>query len=146
MPAGQAASFFWYFQVSGTFESDSPQHVSCSHIGNNKRSGPSRVGRLRPASLVGSLGKRSFNTLRSLPAPMIQFAAPIQVYSGGFVRRLFLSPVSGRWRRNRFRSNSPARWEQRRHNQSFQPTCTPWLRHSMQSAELKRWAYSRLLQ
>ena len=140
MPAGQDASLFWYFQVSGTLESDSSQHVSCSHIGNNKRSGPSRVGRLRPASLVGSLGKRSFNTLRSLPAPMIQFAAPIQVYSGGFVRRLFLSPVSGRWRRNRFRSNSPARWEQRRHNQSFQPTCTPWLRHSMQSAELKRWA------
>ena len=90
MPAGQAASLFWYFQVSGTFESDSPQHVSCSHIGNNQRSGPIRVGRLRPASLVGSLGKRSLNILRSLPAPMIQLAAPIQVHSGGFVRRFIL--------------------------------------------------------
>jgi len=140
MPAGQAASLFWYFQVSGTSESNSPQHVSCSHIGGTKRCGPIRIGRLRPASLVGSLGKRSLHILRSLPAPMIQLAAPIQVYSGGFVRRFLLSSVSGRWLRNRLRSNSLARCKLRRHNQSFQPTCIPWLRHSMQSAELKRYA------
>ena len=140
MPAGQEASLFWYFQVSGTSESNSPQHVSCSHIGGTKRSGPIRVGRLRPASLVGSLGKRSLNILRSLPAPMIQLAALIQVHSGGFVRRSFLSSAGGRRPRSWLRSNSLARCKLRRHNQSFQPTCIPWLRHSMQSAELKRWA------
>ena len=90
MPAGQAASLFWYFQVSGTLESDSPQHVPCSHIGNNKRSGPIRVGRLHPAGHVGSPAKRRLNTLRSLPAPMIQVAAPRQFYSGGFAQRGFL--------------------------------------------------------
>ena len=26
------------------------------------------------------------------------------------------------------------------HNQALQPTCIPWLRHSMQAAELGRWA------
>jgi len=140
MPAGQAASLFWYFQVSGTFESDSPQHVSCSHIGNNQRSGPIRVGRLRPASIVGSLGKRSLNILRSLPAPMIQLAAPIQVHSGGFVRRLFLSSVGGRRLRTWLRSNSPARCEQRRHNQALQPTCNPPLRSAPHAAELGRYA------
>ena len=140
MPAGQEASLFWYFQVSGTSESNSPQHVSCSHIGGTKRSGPIRVGRLRPASLVGSLGKRSLNILRSLPAPMIQLAALIQVHSGGFVRRSFLSSAGGRRPRSWLRSNSLARCKLRRHNQSFQPTCIPWLRHSMQSAELKRYA------
>ena len=139
MPAGQEASLFWYFQVSGTSESNSPQHVSCSHIGGTKRSGPIRVGRLRPASLVGSLGKRSLNILRSLPAPMIQLAALIQVHSGGFVRRSFLSSAGGRRPRSWLRSNSLARCKLRRHNQSFQPTCIPWLRHSMQAAELKRW-------
>jgi len=141
MPAGQEASLFWYFQVSGTFESDSPQHVSCSHIGSNQRSGPIRVGHLRPASLVGSPVKRGLNTLRSLPAPMIQPAAPMQVYSGGFAQRGFLIIASGRQPRSWLRSNSLARCKLRRHNQSFQPTCIPWLRHSMQSAELRRWAY-----
>ena len=140
MPTGQAASLFWYFPVSGTFESDSPQHVSCSHIGGTIRTGPIRVGRLRPARLVGSLAKRGLNTLRSLPAPMIQPAAPMQVYSGGFVQRSFLSSAGGRRPCSWLRSNSLARCELQRHNQSFQPTCIPWLRHSMQSAELKRWA------
>ena len=138
MPAGQAASLFWYFQVSGTLESDSPQHVSCSHIGSNQRSGPIRVGRLRPASLVGSLGKRSLHILRSLPAPMIQLAAPRQFYSGGFAQRGFLIIAGGRRSGGWLRSNSLARYKLRRHNQSFQPTCIPWLRHSMQAAELKR--------
>ena len=140
MPAGQAASLFWYFQVSGTLESDSPQHVPCSHIGNNKRSGPIRVGRLHPAGHVGSPAKRRLNTLRSLPAPMIQVAAPRQFYSGGFAQRGFLIIAGGRRSGGWLRSNSLARCELRRHNQSFQPTCIPWLRHSMQSAELKRWA------
>ena len=143
MPAGQDASLFWYFQVRGTSERNSPQHVSCSHIGGTKRSGPIRVGRLRPASLVGSLGKRSLNILRSLPAPMIQLAALIQVHSGGFVRRSFLSSAGGRRPRSWLRSNSLARCKLRRHNQSFQPTCIPWLRHSMQAAELKRYACGR---
>ena len=140
MPAGQDASLFWYFQVRGTSERNSPQHVSCSHIGGTKRSGPIRVGRLRPASLVGSLGKRSLNILRSLPAPMIQLAAPIQVHSGGFVRRFFLSSVGGRRLRSWLRSNSPARCEQRRHNQALQPTCNPPLRSGLHPAELGRWA------
>jgi len=140
MPTGQAASLFWYFQVSGTFESDSPQHVPCSHIGNIKRSGPIRLGRLRPAGHVGSPRKCYLNTLRSVSAPMIQFAAPRKFYSGGFAQRSFLSSVGGRRRRRGLRSNSLARCELRRHNQSFQPTCIPWLRHSMQSAELKRYA------
>jgi len=93
---------------------------------------------LRPANLFGSLAKHGLNTLRSLPAPMIQLAAPRQVYSGGFVRRHFFSSVGGRRLRSWLRSNSPARCTLRRHNQSFQPTCIPWLRHSMQAAELKR--------
>ncbi len=138
MPAGQAASLFWYFQVIGTFESDSPQHVPCSHIGNIKRSGPICLGRLRPAGHVGSPRKCYLNILRSLPAPMIQPATPMQVYSGGFVQRSFLSSAGGRQPRSWLRSNSLARCELQRHNQSFQPTCIPWLRHSMQAAELKR--------
>ena len=138
MPTGQAASLFWYFPVSGTFESDSPQHVSCSHIGGTIRTGPIRVGRLRPARLVGSLAKRGLNTLRSLPAPMIQPAAPMQVYSGGFVQRSFLSSAGGRRLRSWLRSNSPARREQRRHNQALQPTCNPPLRSGLHAAELGR--------
>ena len=138
MPAGEAASLFWYFQVSGTSESNSSQHVSCSHIGGTKRTGPIRVGRLRPAGHVGSPRKCYLNTLRSSVAPMIQLAAPMQVYSGGFVQRSFLSSAGGRRPRSWLRSNSLARCKLRRHNQSFQPTCIPWLRHSMQAAELKR--------
>ena len=143
MPAGQEASLFWYFQVSGTFESDSPQHVPCSHIGNIKLSGPIRLGRLRPAGHVGSPRKCYLNTLRSVSAPMIQFAASIQVYSGGFVRRFFLSPAGGRRRRSWLRSNSPARCEQRRHNQALQPTCNPPLRSGLHAAELGRWTLEK---
>ena len=140
MPAGQAASLFWYFQVRVTSESNSPQHVLCSHIGGTKRTGPIRVGRLRPAGHVGSPRKCYLNTLRSVSARMIQFAAPIQVYSGGFVRRLFLSSVGGRRLRSWLRSNSPARCEQRRHNQALQPTCNPPLRSGLHAAELGRYA------
>jgi hypothetical protein len=140
MPAGQDASLFWYFQVRGTSERNSPQHVSCSHIGGTKRSGPIRVGRLRPANLVGSLAKHGLNTLRSLPAPMIQPATPMQVYSGGFVQRSFLSSVGGRRRRSRLRSNSLARCKLWRHNHRFHPTALSPLRVVRAAGEPERYA------
>ena len=139
MPAGQAASLFLCFQGGGTHESNSPQQDSRRHIGSTERRGQFCLGQSRSVGFVRMAAKPSAITHHLPFVPMIQLTAPRQVHSGGFVRRSFLSSAGGRRPRSWLRSNSLARCKLRRHNQSFQPTCIPWLRHSMQAAELKRW-------